>query len=111
MTKMTEIGRIARGALIATVAAGGVALAGGGPANAFTAQDQAFLTVLRAQGIVAKDGGATAVRIGKAVCADRRDGVSLQVIVNKLNRQAGLTPYNASYFAGAATRVYCPWYL
>ncbi|GAB3135941.1 hypothetical protein GCM10027289_30570 [Tsukamurella serpentis] len=111
MTNMKKIGQMTRGALVATVVAGGVLLAGAGSANAFTAQDQAFLTALRAQGIVATDGGATAVRIGKAVCADRRDGIPLQIIVNKLNRQAGLTPYNASYFAGAATRVYCPRYL
>lgn len=110
MTKLADVGRLTRGTIVAAVVAGGIALAGGGAASAFTAQDQAFLTSLRAQGIVAKDGGVTAVRIGKAVCADRRDGVPLQVIVNKLNK-AGLTPYNASYFAGAATRVYCPRYL
>lgn len=106
-SKATRIRVGAAGLAIAAVAAFG----GGATANAWTAQDNAFFTTLRMQGITLQGGGASAVRIAHAICADRADGISREVVVEKLITQVGLSRYNAGYFAGAATRVYCPKYL
>lgn len=90
------------GALLGT----GIAVAAADPS---TVEEWAFIATLDAQGITYASPD-QAVAGGMAVCSYRDLGFSEMSTVLMVERNSGLSPFDAGYLVGAAEAAFCPWY-
>jgi hypothetical protein len=90
-----------------------VALLGslGGASTAHAdANDDAFLSLLRAQGITHVSPEA-AIEAGHVVCQKLSQGMTPHQVAFDVLNSSSLPGYHSGYFVGASIRAYCPQYI
>lgn len=78
------------------------------PVDAPVDPDDAFITVIRQDGLFPTADDADLVDIGQKACSALDTGNSYLTVVNITMTSGDLTAYDAGYFVGAAIAAYCP---
>jgi hypothetical protein len=86
-----------------------------GPLGAFSTahadtNDDAFLALLRSEGITDHVSSAHAIEAAHTVCQKLDGGMTPTDVANDVLNSSSMPAYHSAYFVGASIKVYCPQY-
>lgn len=80
-------------------------------AHASTDDDNKFLALLKADGIIDHISPSHAIEAAHTVCQKLDSGATINDVANDLLNSSSMPAYDCGYFIGASIRIYCPQYI